>query len=75
MVGPSVSIQIVLPEDDITATQSTRRLPIRHAGDELSGYVQVTAQDPFKFNIDIAFEGGFPYTKIRSDLYCSCQRC
>lgn len=56
MAKPSITVQIILPEDT-SAIKSTQKPAVRHCGDEILGYIEVMTCGTFGFNIEVAFEG------------------
>ena len=53
----SMSVHIILPEDDSNGNKPARCSPVRHCGEEISGRLEVIASSDFMFDIDLSFEG------------------
>ena len=56
ILQPAMSIQIILPEDTLEA-KSNGEPTVRHSGDEIRGYLEVTTRGNFEFEVSLSFEG------------------
>ena len=57
IVGPSVSLQVILLEDEKIAPNGNDQIPTRRGGCQVSGHVEVLTHSIFEFCVDVAFEG------------------
>ena len=53
---PYTAILIVFPEDTLCLGKM-HEAKVRHGGDVLEGYLEVTTGTIFEFEIDVSFEG------------------